>query len=223
MSGNLSGTVHTWGSPLIEVQEAKAGTRTKASRLFFLQRMPPWSTLTEPALPSVFGMGQGCLPGCLLQSLWSESGISHPGAQKERVREHSFGGQAASMALGLQGQHPFALLPGILAFFFQQNGGGCVPCEGWHGNSDVEWCCSAPSPDNPRGHVWCPCSAVRVHLCPGRREGGQDGGILEAGPPEGLDSSPVWSVSALPSLVPGMTCLTLWVCLFYTSVQTRHA
>ena len=53
----------------MEVQEAKAGTRTKASRLFFLQRMPPWSALAGPALPSIFGMGQGCLPVCLLQSL----------------------------------------------------------------------------------------------------------------------------------------------------------
>lgn len=81
----------------------------------------------------------------------------------------------------------------------------------------------APSPDNPRGHALCPCSAVRVDLCLGRREGGQDGGILEAGSPEGLDSSPVLSVSALPPLVPRMTCLTLWVCLFYTSVQTSRA
>lgn len=47
----------------------------------------------------------------------------------------------------------------------------------------------APSPDNPRGHVWCPCSAVRVDLCLAGREGGQDGGILGAGLLEGLDSS----------------------------------
>ena len=162
----------------------KAGTRTQASRLFFLRQpsrgcLPgvPWlGQLFLLNLVSVRAACQGV--SCIPRDQGRGPRISHPGAQKQRVRAHGSSALQASalrkiatMALGPQGQHTFVLFLGILVYFFQNNGGVCVSCEG----TKREQCCfSAPSPDHPRGHACRPCSAVRVDLCLGsdnRRQG----------------------------------------------------
>lgn len=147
---------------LREPSRPKAGTRAQTSKLFFLRQ------------PST-----GCLPGVpqlgelfLLNSVWVRAacqGVSciprdqsrgprmrHPGAQKQSEgtrQQHTGGFCSEEKLLPGQGQHTFVLLPGILAFFFQNNGGVCAPCEGKTGE---QCCCAAPSQDNARGHACHP-------------------------------------------------------------------
>lgn len=142
--------------------------------------MPPWSASAGRALPSKFGVGQGCLcqgVSCIPRDQSRGPRMRRPGAQKQSEgtrQQHTGGFCSEEKLLPGQGQHAFVLLPGILAFFFQNNGGVCAPCEGKTGE---QCCCAAPSPDNARGHACHPCSAVRGDLCLGsddRRQGRED-------------------------------------------------